>query len=131
MTAEATRAIAGALAERFGVEPEHIEATLTENPLAAALALTMMQPAAQVAPDERTEAAALVRFVASLVGACPVCLGENPGCLDCGGSGAPGSRAPNETALVAWISPPLRRLGLCVGRPRRAAHDYNHGGGYG
>lgn len=128
MTAETTRTIAGAIAERFGVEPEQMEATLADNPLAAALALSMMQPPA---PDESADALATVRFVASLVGACPLCLGEHAGCQDCGGHGAPGSRAPNEAALVAWISRPLRRLGLCVGRPRRAGHDDNLGGGYG
>lgn len=128
MTAETARTLADALAERLGVEPEHMEATLTQDPLTAALALSMMQPAAA---EESTDTAAIVRFVASLVGACPLCLGEHPGCLDCGGNGAPGSRAPNETALVTWVSRPLRRLGLCVGRPRRPAQDDNHGGGYG
>jgi hypothetical protein len=128
MTAETARTIAGALAERLGVEPEHIEATLTQDPLAAALALSMIPPAAK---EESADTAAIVRFVASLIGACSICLGENPGCLDCGGNGTPGSRTPNETALVAWISRPLRRLGLCVGRPRRAVHNDNHGGGYG
>jgi hypothetical protein len=130
MTAETARTLAGALAERFGVEPEHLEATLSQDPLAAALAMSMMQPPAKE-ESESNESAAIVRFVASLTGACPACLGENPGCTDCGGNGAPGSRAPNEAALVSWISPPLRRLGLCVGRPRRAVHDDNHGGGYG
>jgi len=128
MTAETARTIAGALAEQFGVEPEHMEATLTQDPLAAALALSMMQP---VTRQESADTAAIVRFVASLAGACPICLGENPGCLDCGGNGTPGSRAPNETALVAWISPPLRRLGLCVGRPRQPVHNDNQRGGYG
>jgi hypothetical protein len=117
MTTETARTIAGALAERLGVEPEHIE-----------LALSMTQPPAQ---EESADSAAIVRFVASLIGACPVCLGENPGCLECSGKGTPGSRAPNETALVAWISRPLRRLGLCVGRPRREFYNDNHGGGYG
>jgi hypothetical protein len=128
MTAATTRTIAGVLAQRLGVEPEQIEPSLVEDPLTAVLALTMMQPSAK---EESADAAAIVRFVASLMGACPLCLGENPDCLDCGGSGTPGSRAPNETALVAWISRPLRRLGLCVGRPRRTVHNDNHGGGYG
>jgi hypothetical protein len=129
MTAATTRTIAGALAQRLGVEPEQMEATLSQDPLAAVLALSMMQPG--VAKEESSDAAAIVRFVASMLGACPICLGENPDCLDCGGGGTPGSRAPNETALVAWISRPLRRLGLCVGRPRRPEHNDNHGGGYG
>jgi len=128
MTAATTRTIAGALAERLGVEPEQMEATLTQDPLTAVLALSLMQPGPK---EESADSAAIVRFIASLMGACPICLGENSDCLDCGGSGTPGSRAPNETALVAWISRPLRRLGLCVGRPRRTVHNDNHGGGYG
>ena len=78
MTAETARTIADALAERFGFEPGHLEATLTQDPFAAALALSMMQPAAK---EESADAAAIVRFVASLIGACPICLGENPSCL--------------------------------------------------
>jgi hypothetical protein len=128
MTTDAARTIAGALAERLGVEPEQLEATFADNPLAAALALGAMQ---QEQREEDADPAALVRFVASMVGACPLCLGENPACAECGGRGSPGSSAPNEIALVAWISRPLRRLGLCVGRPRPAAAGYNHGGGYG
>jgi hypothetical protein len=128
MTAATARTIAGALAERLGVEPEQMEATLTQDPLTAVLALSMIQPAPK---EEGADSAAIVRFVASLTGACPICLGENPGCFDCGGHGTPGSREPNETALVAWVSRPLRRLGLCVGRPRRAVHNDNRGGGYG
>ena len=128
MTTDAARAIAGALAGRFGVEPEQMEATLGQDPLSAMLALSMMQPSAQEDASGGSDAAAIVRFVASMVGACPLCLGEHAECADCHGHGAPGSRAPNETALVSWISPPLRRLGLCVGRPRRRPDDNNRGG---
>src|SRR5256885_1406002 len=129
MTAETMQSVAAALAAQLGVEPEQLEATLGQDPLTAALAMSMMQPAVQE-PEDQADAAAIVRFVASLVGACKLCLGENAGCSECGGNGVPGSGAPNETALVAWISRPLRRLGLCVGRPRRAAADHTHQGGY-
>jgi hypothetical protein len=48
----------------------------------------------QSGPEERGGAAATVRFVAALVGGCPICLGENHGCAECAGRGKPGSRQP-------------------------------------
>ena len=96
MTAETARTLADALAERLGVEPEHMEATLTQDPLTAALALSMMQPAAA---EESTDTAAIVRFVASLVGACPLCLGEHPGCSTAGGTAR---RGPARRTRPRW-----------------------------
>jgi hypothetical protein len=109
MTAETTRMIAGLLAPRLGVEPAQLEEMLADNP----------------------DPAAIVRFVAALVGGCDVCLGEHPTCPECGGKGTPGFHPPDAAALVAWISPALRRLGLCIGRPRRDLAGHHHGGGYG
>ena len=103
MNAENTRTIAGILAQRLGVEPDVIEA------------LSLLQR-----PNQETcDPAETVRFVAKLVGACPICLGEDTMCLECGGKGGPGWRDPDAAALVAWLAPTLRRLGLCIGRPRR------------
>jgi|SoiMethySBSTD1v2_1073268.scaffolds.fasta_scaffold1800397_2 hypothetical protein len=119
MTAETTQTIAGILAQRLGVERSLIEGTLADQPLAAAMAISLLQRPT----PETCDPAQTVRFVATLVGACPVCLGEDRICHECGGRGGPGSRDPDAAALVAWITPPLRRLGLCVGRPRRAAPD--------
>jgi hypothetical protein len=127
MTAETARTIASVLAQRLGVEPDQIEGTLTDNPLAAAVALSLLQPAHQ----ETCDPVATVQLVATLVGACPICLGEDTICRECGGKGGPGSRDPEAAALVAWIAPALRRLGLCVGRPRREAARHNHEGGNG
>jgi hypothetical protein len=114
MNAENTRTIAGILAQRLGVEPDVIEGTLAEKPLAA-VALSLLQR-----PNQETcDPAETVRFVAKLVGACPICLGEDTMCLECGGKGGPGWCDPDAAALVAWLAPTLRRLGLCIGRPRR------------
>jgi len=41
MNAESTRTIAGILAQRLGVEPDVIEGTLAEKPLAAAGAFSL------------------------------------------------------------------------------------------
>jgi hypothetical protein len=43
MTAETTQTIAGILAQRLGVERNLIEGTLAEKPLAAAVALSLLQ----------------------------------------------------------------------------------------
>jgi hypothetical protein len=126
MTAETTRTIAGILAQRLGVEANLIEGTVADQPLAAAMALSLLsQPRPSTCDPAET-----VRFVATLVGACPICLGEDRACHDCGGKGTPGSRQPDAAALVGWIGPPLRRLGLCIGRPRRVLAGHNHQGGY-
>jgi hypothetical protein len=114
MTAETTRMIAGMLAPRLGVEPAQLEEILSS-----------------ARQEEAVDPAAAVRFVATLVGACPSCLGEHDTCRECGGKGGPGSHRPEAAALVAWISPALHRLGLCIGRPRREPAEHHHGGGYG
>ena len=91
MTAETTQTIAGILAQRLGVERNLIEGTLADKPLAAAMALSLLQRP----PPETCDPAQTVRFVATLVGACPVCLGEDRICHECGGRGGPGSRDPD------------------------------------
>jgi hypothetical protein len=126
MTAETTQTIASILAQRLGVEPNVIESTLGNDPLAAMVALSLSER-----PQPATcDPAETVRFVAALVGACPICLGEDRVCLECRGKGGPGSRNPDAAALVAWIMPTLRGLGLCVGRPRAESAKHNHKGGY-
>jgi hypothetical protein len=126
MTAETTQTIASILAQRLGVEPHVIEGTLPDDPLAAMVALSLLErPRAATCDPVET-----VRFVATLVGACPVCLGEDRACFECSGRGGPGSRKPDAAALVAWIAPPLRWLGLCVGRPSTKSSKDNHKGGH-
>jgi hypothetical protein len=137
--------LATLLAERLGLAPDQVASGLGGNPLAlfdkdplaAALVLSMTPPARPTGADP----AALVRLVAAIVGACPCCLGEAADCAECNGRGSPGSRAPDGGALIAWTARPFRRLGLCVGIPRRPTAGYpqagptgagdTQGGGYG
>jgi hypothetical protein len=125
MTPPAAKRVATLLASRLGLEVSEVESTITADPLTAALALTL---AGQSAPPD-TGAAATIRFVATLVGGCPICLGEDPGCAECRGRGTPGSRQPDGEALIAWIARPLRRLGLCVATPRPSGTTNLHEGG--
>lgn len=118
--------IAGILAQRLGVEPTLIEGTLGDQPLAAMMALSLLERHRSGTCDP----VEIVHFVAALVGACPTCLGEDGACTACGGRGAPGSREPDAAALTAWITPSLRRLGLCVGRPWAGSAPDTHKGGY-
>jgi hypothetical protein len=126
MMPETTQTIAGIVAQRLGVEPQMIEAALAEKPLAAAVALSLLHRPRQ----ETCDPAETMRFVATVVGACPMCLGEDLLCYECGGKGSPGSRDLDAASLVAWITPALRRLGLCVGRPRKGTGRTQLGGGY-
>jgi hypothetical protein len=126
MTAPAARRVAEVLAQRLGLEVGEVESTIAADPFTAAFALSLM---GQSAPEERGGAAATVRFVASLVGACPICLGEDDECPECGGRGKPGCRQPDGEALMVWIARPLRRLGLCVGSLRQGAATNLHEGG--
>jgi hypothetical protein len=127
MTSEAARLVAGVLARRLGIEASELEPTLGDSPIGAAMALSLLEsPRAAAAVD----AAALLRGVASRVGACPACLGEVEECSECNGRGGPGSRAADTGALVMWIARPLHQVGLCVGRPRRMPAADNLPGGY-
>lgn len=125
MTSEAARLVAGVLARRLGIESDELVATLGDNPLGAAMALSLMEQTGSARPDP----ALTVRAVARMVGGCPLCLGEDGACDECNGAGQPGFRTPDTEALVRWITPPLRRMGLCVGRPHHRPSDDNPRGG--
>lgn len=127
MTAETARLVADVLARRLGIEAEELQATLSDNPLGAAVALSMLEPARQAPP---CDPAGIIRLVAAMVGACPVCLGEGESCSECHGVGKPGTRAADAAALIRWIALPLHQAGLCVGRPRRTPPANDHQGGY-
>ncbi len=57
---------------------------------------------------------AMVRYLALVFGACPACWGQNRLCARCHGNGRPGSAQPVEEALLDWVRPALRKLGLRV-----------------
>lgn len=127
MTTETARLVAGVLARRLGIEPGELQSSITENPLGAVVALSMMEPARQA---ERISAADVVAFIARMVGACDACLGEDAECAACHGLGKPGTCAADTESLVRWISVPLHQAGLCVGRPRSTTAANNQQGGY-
>jgi hypothetical protein len=69
----------------------------------------------------REHAAAL----AAGIGACPDCFGDDPGCEQCMGRGAPGSRRPQPEAFKKYVLPAfVRARAIDHGRDRRA-----HAGG--
>lgn len=118
MTTGAMRIVAELVAKRLGGEATELEAALGDDPIAAAIALSM---AGQDRSGARGDPAGVVRYVASIVGGCPICLGVDNTCGECEGKGAPGSRSPDREALLEWLDRPLRRLGLCVGKLRPGA----------
>lgn len=48
--------------------------------------------------------------VARALGACTLCLGEDPDCPVCGGAGTPGWSVPEPELFEALVLPALRRL---------------------
>ena len=111
MNAAAQRVVAELLARRLGVDSGELGTALGADPVSALFALSMM---GQPSRTSDGEPAAQLRRVAAIVGACRLCLGENPACAKCLGDGRPGWRPPDRAALLRWIGPPLRRAGLCV-----------------
>ena len=47
--------------------------------------------------------------LASALGACPICWGEDQACPKCAGKGRPGSLTPNEGLFAALVTPAIRR----------------------
>jgi hypothetical protein len=117
MNAAAQRMVAEFLGRQLGMDAGELATALEADPIAAVFALSMMrQPQLQ---KQENDAAGRLVSVATIVGACPLCLGEDPLCTECLGEGRPGYRVPDREALLAWIAPPLRRAGLCVTTLRR------------
>ena len=48
--------------------------------------------------------------LAAALGACFLCFGADPLCEECGGLGAPGSRAPEPAAYREYVLPALLRI---------------------
>jgi hypothetical protein len=48
--------------------------------------------------------------LAAALGACFLCFGKDGACVECGGVGAPGWRAPEPVAYRAYVVPALRRV---------------------
>lgn len=48
--------------------------------------------------------------LATALGACRACLGEDPHCEECGGAGCPGSSPPDTRLFAYYVQPAVRRL---------------------
>lgn len=82
---------------------EVTEALLAAQDLAARLTAHVGQLRAEVArTGERCDR------LASALGACPACWGEDPACRWCRGRGAPGALAPDPEEFTAWVVPAVR-----------------------
>jgi hypothetical protein len=53
--------------------------------------------------------------LAAAVGACPACLGDDPGCAHCHGAGAPGWRLPELEQFTRFVVPAVRRVNEAIG----------------
>lgn len=126
MTEEIERMVAEMLAQRLGLQGGEPPITPGGDPIMAAVALSLMKRTR----SRRDEEVVAIRRVAAIVGACPRCLGDDASCAQCAGKGRPGYSAPDKTALLEWITPPLQRLGLCVSARRRQPREHNQVGGY-
>jgi hypothetical protein len=125
MTEEIQRMVAEMLAQRLGLQGGEIPITPGGDPIMAAVALSLMKRTR----SRRDEEVVTIRRVATIVGACPRCLGDDASCAECAGKGQPGYGPPDQTALLQWIAPPLRRLGLRVSARRRQPREHNQVGG--
>ena len=111
----------------------------SDNPLMAALIGSMMSQAqaddepAEKPPEyerilmrakkiiralkqELATADEMLRYLAEVFGACPICWGQNRLCPGCKGKGSPGSYEPLESELLRWVEPALKRLGMRVAK---------------
>lgn len=123
MKPAAQRMVAQLLGRQLGVDAGELAGALDDDPMTAIVTLSMMSQSAGKGTD--ADATERVMRVAAIVGACTVCLGDDPQCPECRGHGRPGSREPDPEALVEWIDLPLRRVGLCVAALRRERHTHN------
>ena len=127
MTAAAQRMVTELLARQLGIDAGELDQSVGGDPMAAFVAMSIMGQTRAAATTGDSAEERLAR-VAVMVGACALCLGEDPACLECSGRGRPGSRAPDREALVRWIRPSLRRIDLCLSVLRERPEN-NHGRG--
>lgn len=62
-------------------------------------------------------------ILASALGACPVCWGEDGDCEMCRGKGVPGAYAPDKDAFVTYVLPVVDKLRLLRRRHRNVPRD--------
>lgn len=105
----------GLLPQMTGILPD----MNSDSPLATVMRLILaknnMAPFGTTGQNEGNEplaAAATLRRVAGMLGACSTCCGVESSCPDCHGRGEPGS-APSTASpeeLGAWLAPVLARM---------------------
>jgi|tagenome__1003787_1003787.scaffolds.fasta_scaffold20818315_2 hypothetical protein len=61
--------------------------------------------------------------LAGALGACPVCLGDNPACQLCHGRGGPGWIPPQPAAFVRYVVPAIRAHQYARARGPRPANS--------
>lgn len=123
MKPEAQRIVAELLGRQLGMDASELATALEGDPVTAIFTLSMLGQANVKESD--ADATERVMRVATIVGACTVCLGDDPLCTECRGAGKPGYRVPDPEALLEWIDLPLRRVGLCVTALRRERPEHN------
>lgn len=61
--------------------------------------------------------------LASALGACPYCWGEDVGCEMCDGKGVPGAYVPDTGAFVEYVLPAVRKVRSLREKERNATKD--------
>jgi hypothetical protein len=109
----------GLLPQMTGMLPE----MNPDSPLATVMRLILaknnMAPFGTTGQNEGNEplaAAATLRRVAGMLGACSTCCGVESSCPDCHGRGKPGSAQSTASAeeLGAWLAPVLARMQMHI-----------------
>jgi hypothetical protein len=62
-------------------------------------------------------------ILASAIGACPECWGEDGGCELCNGKGVPGAYVPDTDAFVEYVLPAVRKVRSLRGKERNVPKD--------
>ena len=98
------------LMERMGT-PAHTGAAPGPEPEAdAGPSLHRVIREATRLSDETDRLTRLLADVGRALGACPRCLGTEPECARCGGSGGPGTSTPDVDRFECVVAPAAQRL---------------------
>ena len=116
MKPAAQRMLAELLGRQLGVDAGELAGAFEGDPMTAILTLSMMSQSAGKESD--ADATERVMRIAAIVGACTVCLGDDPLCTECRGHGKPGSRNPIPKP---WWNGSICRSGGSVCASRRFA----------
>jgi len=65
-------------------------------------------------------------IVASALGACPLCWGEDEACEKCQGKGRPGEYKPDIEAFRKFVLPVVKRIRICVKKTKISNQNEDH-----